>query len=195
MSGEFATLDAALVAIAKTITGLDQVVWENQKRPFVSPSTRAIALLSFGETLGIGRDEVIQAFDPTELSEEDILDGEGEFTFTVAGVRRLPWRIKVESYEQGTIKTAWKYLEDARTALSWPSVLDALDAANVATVEVLGVLDLQVPKDERMVSMASLDIILAGRFSSVDPRKATYINSFSGTGELKPRAPVEYEAP
>lgn len=184
---EFATLRPALIAIAQTITGLATVEWLEQKRPFTNPATGAIALLSFGPTIGVGRDEIRSEYDG---------DNDGaEFTDTAVGVRRLPWRIRVDSYEQQDDLTAWTYLENARLRLRWPSVVDALIAANVALVETRDVQDLQVPEDEHVVSRASLDIILAGMFSETDPVANTYIASITGLATFTPNDPLPYEVP
>ena len=165
----------ALVTLAAALTGLD-AVWENQPRPEINDTTRGIVLLSFGQTTSVGRDEVRSAYD----------SGTDDYGDTAVGQRMLPWRIKVESLEQDDNLTAWAYLEQLRLRLRWQSSIDALNAVNVSLATTGQVQDLQVPVDQRVASIAALDVMLNASFSEADPTRYPYVAEITGTYQLNP---------
>jgi hypothetical protein len=166
-----------LLALAAALTGLD-VVWEDQPRPATSDVSRGIVLLSFTATASVGRDEVRTTFDT----------GSQDFGDTAVGQRMLPWRIKVDSLEQGNADTAWNILEKMRLRLRWQSSIDALNALNVSIATTGQVQDLQVPVDDRVISRAALDVMLNASFSEADPTRYPYIAEITGTLQLLPGA-------
>lgn len=170
-----ADVRAGLQVIAANLSGLD-AYWEDQSRPYINDITRAAVLMSFGPIAPLGRDEIRSTWDASK--------DHAEWTDTAIGLRRLPWRIKVESYEETNASAASSYLEKLRTRLRWMSTSAALNALGCSRATTGQVLDLSVPRDNRMTSIAVLDIGLNCVLQEDDPNGYTYIATVSGTATI-----------
>jgi hypothetical protein len=183
-------MQVGLVAIAATLTGLDaqDCVWEQRSRPFINPIGRAICLMSLGPiaTPYSQTDELRTTFDiarPTNT----------EFRDTAIGLRKMPWRLKVQCFEQTDTENAWVYLERARLRFVWRGTSDALNAIDCGFAQASQVFDLSVPVDEHMTSMAAIDVTLIAKLEETDPTGYGYIQTITGTSTLLPGDPVPYE--
>lgn len=170
------TMRVGLKTLAANLGGLD-AYWEDQQRPYINPSTRAALLLSLGPSNPIGRDEI--------RSDWDASRDHAEWQDTAVGIRRLPWRIKCYGFEETDAKVAQFYLERIRTRLRWMSTVRALNALSLSRANTGQVTDLSVPVDDRMTSIAFLDIGLNAVFQETDVDHGyTYIAEFHGTGDF-----------
>lgn len=182
-----ADIAPVLLTLAQSLTGLD-AVWENQARPYIPSVDRSIVLMSFGAISMVGSDETRPAWDP--------LIDHGEWSDTTVGQRKIPWRVKVCSLEQGDNDTAWATLEKFRIRLGRRGagvILDALNDVGCSLADVGPTQDLQVPIDDRWASVAALDVMLNAAFTDTDPDRYTYIAKVTGTGALGSKV-RDYEA-
>lgn len=170
-----ADVRAGLAALVASLTALPaaMIVWEDQQRPFMDPSVRAIATLSFGPITPQGRDEVISVWDANNPG--------AEYRDTVKGIRTLPWRIKVESLEQTNDKTAQNYLERARTRLRLPDSIAALNAVSCSRQSTGQVIPVQEGVDKRIASIAVLDVLLNCALTETAAQGYGYIATVEGT--------------
>jgi hypothetical protein len=166
-----------LLALAAALTGLD-AVWEDQDRPATNDVSRGIVLLSFGANASIGRDE----------SRVEYAPGTDDFQATAIGQRLIPWRIDVQSLEQGDADTAWNVLERLRTRLRWQSSIDAMNAVNVSVATTGQIQKIPETVDDRFISRAALDVMLNVSLREVDPVRIPRIVEITGTGQLLPSA-------
>jgi hypothetical protein len=150
-----AKLDVMATALKAWWTGITvkgaalQAVMEDEKRPFVSPQTKAIAILKLSTITPRGHDEV-----HWEESEDDPLTLDA----TVRGQRRLLVTCRVDSFSQVIAETALYYAERARTRLMMPKTRAALRAAGMALVETTPVVHLPFEVNERVFSRAAFDV-------------------------------------
>lgn len=154
----------------------------------VNPTSRAICLMSLGPMSApySQADELRTTFDETRPVNT-------EFRDKAVGLRRLPWRLKVLCFEQTDSENAWVYLERARLRFAWRGTSEALNALDCGFAQGGQVLDLSVPFDERMSSMAALDVTLVAALEETDPTGYGYIETITGTSTLLPGVPVPYE--
>lgn len=119
----------------------------------------------------------------------------GKLTFERTGPRQFTLSVRCDSYRQDDVYMARNTLEKLRTRMDWPRINDALDAVNCAYVDAKALVDLDAPKDSRVISMASIDFIFTTTDSEIDSENAIgYIGSVDITSHLKEGA-VELPAP
>jgi hypothetical protein len=172
------TIRAALKTLIGDLAGLpDGTEFEDQPRPYVGDVSRAIALLSISSVVTIGRDEVRTDYDvarPLCLEMRDVVHGVREFTLG----------IKVESYEQTDDATALAYCERIRDRMSFTSSLAALRAVQCAYIRHEPTRDLSTARDDRLTSIAVLDIRLRAHVTEADPARYGYMTSVQITGPV-----------
>lgn len=173
---DMATIEAGLRTLVVALTGLPDamVVWENRKRPNIDVRTRAICLLSLGATATYGRDETVLEF----------FTGPGVFQETARGMRTLPLRLKVQCFKQTDAENASVYLERARTRLAWEDSIWALNAIDCSKQVTGTVIPLDFSFDDRLASMAALDITLNAELDETNPNVIPYIDDVIGTGTI-----------
>lgn len=173
---DFATLKPALLALAKSLTGLTVAAMENEPRPMAKGSEGTIALVSFFGISGIGTDE--HRYERDTASEwgqggdtEILPEGGAEppVLDTVIGRRELTIRIKVEGIYQDANRDARFFVERMRTRLSWESTRVALLAAGLGFQEVLLATIADEKRDNRTASIALVDVRCNVVASEQDP--------------------------
>lgn len=174
---DFATLKPALLALAKSLTGLSVATMENEPRVMAKPSEGAVALVSFFGVAGVGGTDA-KRYDRDTASEwgqggdtEILPEGGAEppVLETVIGRRELTIRIKVDGIFQDANRDARFYLERMRTRLSWESTRVALLAAGLGFQEVLLATTADEKRDNRLASIALVDVRCNVVSSEQDP--------------------------
>jgi hypothetical protein len=109
----------------------------------------------------------------------------GKLILERTGPRQFTLTVRCDSYRQDDLYMARNTLEKLRTRMDWPRVNDALDAVNCAFVDSKASVDLDAPKDSRVISMASIDFIMTTTDSEIDSENPIgYIGSVDITSHL-----------
>jgi hypothetical protein len=126
-----------------------QAVFVDEKRPFVSPTTKAIAVMTVMAIAADGHDEIRWTTSGDELIPE------------VNGLRKITISCRVDSYSQNDDETAFYYAERGRSRLRLPRVQAALAAAGLALVQTTNTTPLPMQEQERAFSRAAFDATFA----------------------------------
>lgn len=155
-------IEPALCALASSITGITAAccVFENAPRP-QSPDGRFV-ILSWISRTGVGQDGTRWDY----AADADPLE---EMTPTVQGSREAVLQFAVEiTADQRAGYNAAAILETARTRLSRPSSLAALEAAGLALATVGPGTQADYAGDQRMVSRSLFELRLNAHASEAD---------------------------
>lgn len=177
---DLATVEPALRALAAAVTGIAAglCVFENAPRP-QSPDGRVV-ILSWVSLSGVGLDgdrwDYAADADPLQ-----------EMTPTVQGSReaRLQFAVEVTA-DQRPGYSAAAIAEKARTRLSRPRSLDALEAAGLALATVGPATQADYPADGRMVSRSLFEVVLNAHASEADTAgRTSYIATVEATASIQ----------
>lgn len=174
-------IEPALCTLAAAVTGiaLPLCVFENAPRP-QSPDGRMV-ILSWISRTGVGQDGTRWDY----AADADPLE---EMTPTVQGSRECVLQFAVEiTANQAPGYNAAAILETARTRLSRPSSLAALEAVNLALATIgPGTQADYLGDNGRMVSRSLFELRLNGHASEADPAGRTaYVATVVATGEVE----------
>jgi len=152
---DWSTVRAKILSVVASCVRVD-TYWRDRERPFVRPMDSAsptgeagvTCLLHVISSIGIGVDEIKQKYNTgTELID-----------LTQTGNRRFTVSVLVESYNQADAKTAHEYIERLRSCLERSQIKDLLREANLTILPLPASVDLSDFRDDRAVSVASLDL-------------------------------------
>lgn len=165
---DLVAIQPALKALIANLTGLDAYFDDEPRDALVNPDNGAIALLTLGTPVSIGWDERAQVLvqDP---------DPGGDIKDEWRGNRKVTLTIKIESYDQTPGRTALWYLEQVRNRLPFQSTRAALEAVRLALVSSGNSVNLPTARDDRQVSIAAMDLVLANRTITLDPVAYPYL--------------------
>lgn len=162
----FTAIRPALLALVKQLAGLEGV-WRDQPNPYTPPGTKAILKLSLSPTQGKGQDARTFRFQSSDSTLRE----------TVSGYRIFTLRILCECLDQSDGATALNYLETLRTRLRWTTTSQALHAVRVAFIDSLPTVDLSRTIDNRVASIAALDVRLATMAQEENPNPVDWIET------------------
>jgi hypothetical protein len=166
---DIATIEPALCALAASITGLPAAacIFENAPRPFAP----VLCLLSWISRIGRGQDG-------TRWTYAAATDPLSEMTPTVEGLREAHLQIAVEVLaDQRPGYNAASVIEHARTRLSRPSSLAALEAVGLALAPPVGpATQADYSADSHIVSRSLFDLHLNAMATETDTT-TSYIDS------------------
>jgi len=168
------TIRPELLSLFNVLSGL-QTVWVDKRRPYVDPKEQAITLVRVRSVEGIGIDDqryvdLAQPIPLPTLEEQ------------AAGHRRVSLDVRVESFRHDDDRFAMNAVEEIRTRIRFGSSLARLRALNIALVRVSQAIDLpNVVADDRVTSVATLDLILNVGICIADDRSTTGSGSGSST--------------
>lgn len=161
-----------LLALVKTLSGLDQCAKLNKKRPMIATSQQAIGLLSIN-----GTEELVQKaetfFRPVDPDNPDTC----KLLQTQRTLQRVTIRVKVESMFAADGKIAENYLERLRGRWSWWSTTQALRAFGFGFSEMGATTPADLERDSHMVSVAIADCRFIVGSSDTDPTEYDQISS------------------
>lgn len=158
------TVEPTLLAWVQRVTGVADVVWEDDARP---QYVRRLVTCALTSVASKGVDETLVELD------EDATNPLVELMPTLAGYRLATLTIQAETRDQSTDATARKILERARIRMRAPSMRAMLLDAGIALVEILSIVNAPYELDERVVSRYALDVRLAVASVFTDPEGAT----------------------
>lgn len=166
---DWATLQAGVVALWKSLTGLADVRWQDAQGAFVSAENAfAKAEIQVVSNVGVG---ALDALTWAEASPG------GPMQQTTEGLRLLVLRTKVTVYDQRSALVARNYLERLRDRLPWDTSRDALEALSLGLVDVRKTQDLSKRDDQRITSIAAADVRLHLGISDTDPTEYSRVES------------------
>lgn len=162
---DFATIAPALLDLVSTLTGVERACCLFENDPRVQHNGALVLLRWIGEaSAGVDSThyDFAEADDPLE-----------EMTPTTTGNRVLTLQVDVEVHDQRPGVNAHALASRARTRVSAPSTIAALEALDlaVATVEALVTTDYEL--DGHFVSRRSFDVRLHATAREVDAAGAT----------------------
>jgi len=174
---DWATIRPALEDLFCSLSGL-KTYWRDKPRPLVDPKQQAICLLHVRQTQSHGIDDIRSSYDPAGDP-----TGTG-ITFTVAGLRKVILDVRVESYRQDDDRFAYNGICAIRSGLSFPSAKAALRAVDLSVKWAGDAIDFPVSSlterldfDDRVTSVAQLDLELNAISCVEDPVKTTWIET------------------
>lgn len=176
---DLSAIEPALCALAASVTGVTSAccVFENAPRP-QSPDGRVV-ILSWVSLSGVGLDgdrwDYAADADPLQ-----------EMTPTVQGSReaRLQFAVEVTA-DQRPGYSAAAIAEKARTRLSRPRSLDALEAVGLALATVGPATQADYPGDQRMVSRSLFEVVLNAHAREADAEgRTSYIATVEATASI-----------
>lgn len=151
---------AALLAIIAPLTGLSSptsVLWANDPQPMISDIDQAKVTIKLTSIGANGIDEARYTFtDNSELSPP----APSLFETSEVGQRDVVLSLRAEVFEAGA--EAVEILDAVRTGLRKQSTADALNGILLAVQTMEPTVDLPTTYDNRVVSVASMDVKLAG---------------------------------
>lgn len=153
--------------------------WHDQKRQFTHQGTQTDLLLQVTNVRQpVGEDartfETVGSGGAEELHE------------VLSGDRIVTLNVRVESMRQDHERWAWDTIERIRTRLGRLSSHDRLRAVNVAILRTLAATGLPAPRDGRVMSVATMDVLLGIGFRDVDTSGAlSWIERVELTGQAK----------
>lgn len=169
---DWQTIQDTLREWACRVTGL-RTFWRNEA---TEHEDRPYCELSVGVSDSLGTDETLYEYDP----------GNGVLVTTQCGQRIFTLGIRVITRGQNPTGAARWYLEKARTALRKPSSREAFQLANLALIESMPILNLDRLFQDRMESVALLEVRFGTTAVEVDPgEQAGYIEKTEVTSVLK----------
>lgn len=194
-----AVVRPVIAAWVAAITGIDPglVLWVDQPRPY-TPS--AYALLEITSSVSVGTDETIYDHDAVD----PVLDPDGvpgDLLPALTGMRQLVLQIAVETDALGDGTLAHVYLARARRRLRWATHLATLRSSRLALISATGVTVANYRSEDRAVSRAVLDVVLAAaldeRLDYPADRDAAipYIASAAVTSHVSNEAGVQVGTP
>lgn len=174
---EWVKIRPGLVDLFCTISGL-KTYWRDQSRPLADPKQQAVCLLHVRQTQTLGIDDLRHTYDaagdPT---------GTG-ITFSLNGLRRVSLDVRVESYRHDDDRFAYNAMDRIQTGLSFPSSKAALRAIDMSVKFRGNAIDFPTSSltekldfDDRVTSVAQLDLMLNAISCVEDPTKETWIES------------------
>jgi hypothetical protein len=148
---DFPAYEAAMLAWveAQAPAGLDLTAQFRNRQGGWQSKTRA--LLNVHTSRSVGVDKLRHQQDVTLPEGADLVP-------TVTGERQLTLSVLVQSRDQRSDQTARYVLEKLRTSLAKPSVLQAFRAAKLGFSRAEAIVDLDRHLDDRIESMASMDV-------------------------------------
>ena len=162
----------AIKAWLAAITGL-VVVWENEPRPSI---LRQAGFCILGTPTGITA--LGQDFVQEEVTGDDISP-------VVVGQRVFTVPIRAISRSQSPANTGRTHLEKARLSLKMPSVLEHFQTHSMAIVRADKIVQYDAPFDERVESIASMEVTFAATATMTDPEVLGSIHTISVGSTLK----------
>lgn len=177
MSVDWTTLQAGVSALWQTLMGLTDVRWADTARNgdgvtpagFVAAGTAfATADIQVTSNVGVGVQDALTW---------DEASPNGPMVQTTRGVRELTLRTKVTVYDQHPDRVARVYLERLRDRLPWDSARDALAALGLGVIEARALLDLSKKADQRITSIAAMDVRFTLCTSDTDPTEYSRIET------------------
>lgn len=169
---DFQTIQDALREWVCKVSGL-RTFWRHEA---TEHEDRPHCELSISSPDSLGTDETIYEYDP----------GQGVLRTTQCGQRLFTLGIKVITRDQSPTGAARWYLEKIRTALRKPSAKEAFQAANLALVEALPLINLDRLFQDRMESIELMDVRMATTAVEVDPgENVGYIEKTEVTSALR----------
>lgn len=167
---DWVAIKPALKTLLGNLSGL-VTVWKDEPRPMTpNGADKALCLLSLAPTSGQGFDERGRIYDATQPLNREMQE-------VLIGVRNVTLSVRVESFDQSHSKTALHYLEHVRARFRWKTTTAALKAINVAFRGTHEIIDLSGMKDQRIASMANLDIKLGMVSVEANPSRGGYIET------------------
>lgn len=148
---------AGLMAIIQPMTGLTKngVYWDLDNEPPVNDVDRARVRMRVRGYAPVGSDEHVYTYTPGGAP-----PGTATFTTTEAGNRNIQISIIAEAYSKGIEAT--EILEKIRIRLNADVTASALNALGLAFQHARVTADLPTTYDNRVVSVASMDLFLGG---------------------------------
>lgn len=171
-----ATYRTALASWVETQAGIS-AQWRDQAGGWQGKTRARLHLLN---SMGVGVDEIRYNQDLDLPAGEDLVP-------TYCGCRQITLQILVTSRDQ-TMPAA-HYLEKLRTSLGKPSVRALLSAAGLACSSVDGVVDLTSVVDDRVESVAALDVHFNAVDNETDSTEATGHVETVGIAAVSPGDP------
>lgn len=153
MSGiDWKAVESAIESMLEDATGL-KAVKRDGPRPFAkSPrKQKALALYKIITRRGVGVDEVRYTDNGAAAPDPSCVP-------TACGIRTFTLSLQVLSYTQDPNREAACYLEEVRTCVRLPQVLECLQQAGLALIEVLPTTPLDYEADDRVYSRANMDM-------------------------------------
>lgn len=153
--------------------------WKESPRSATHTDQRFSLLLKITSVVGIGSDDTV-----LENVDEDSTDPEdapylGQMRSTQVGQRKFTLQVQIVSPEHTDAFWAMAATERIRTALCRPRIIDALDAVDVAVIEIRQALKTSFKDGGRVVSAASMDITFGTVANDVDPIPTGWIEAIT----------------
>lgn len=168
---DWPTIKPPLLALVKSLAGLDQCVWADQQIPMIATAQQAIGKLSLNGAETLTQKEEVH-FDPVDPDDET-----SKLRQTARMIQRITIRIRVESIFQGDAKSAENYLERLRGMWGWWSTTEALRAVGFGFAEMQATQMLNAPKDDHVLSVAVADVRFNAGSTDTDPTLYDRIDS------------------
>lgn len=177
---DLGTIEPAILAWVKAITGQTAVLWMDEPRKAYVGS---IVLLEITSTGGYGVDDIASTYDDTPGAET--------VTRIATGQRWIQLSIHCQSHDQRSGYSARSIAEKARTRARLPGCRQILQAANVSLATVGTAVNTPYKVDGRLVSRYVLDVRLIATSTETDvPVEA--IRTVTGTVQVDENTPVPF---
>jgi hypothetical protein len=174
---DWETIRPALVELFQNISGL-RTAWRDKRRELADPKLQAVCLLHVRQTQELGVDDIRHTYDAAGDATATSIE------FSVAGLRKVFLDVRVESYRQDDDKFAYNAMGRIRTGLSFPSSKAALRAVELSVKKAGNAIDFPTSSlteglefDDRVTSVAQLDLELNAISCVDDPTKTTWIET------------------
>lgn len=148
---KWSTIRPKLLEVFSELSGI-HTYWRDRERAFVAPEEEAVCLLHIVSSgFGPGDDDYRYQFNAATQ----------KLDVTQAGIRLFTLSVQVKAYNHWDNKFALEYLEEIRDALWRDGIREGLKALNLAIRYAQVTADLSVEEDDRMVSVATMDVFFA----------------------------------
>lgn len=187
------TVHAALLSLFSTLAvepGADPALpefraeWMERHQDLIHVQEAFGLYLKITTVAGLGQDERRYG-----------IDGFGNRIEVLCGMRRVTLNVQAVVTEYTDELWAMAVLERVRTRLHRSSSHAALDAANCSLINVGGANDASSRFDDRILSIASFDVLLHMAVNDVDPVPAGYIAFLLLTSKVQDVSGEELPAP
>lgn len=140
--------------------------WHDRNQQFTHQGTQTDLLLQVTNIrTPPGEDD--RAFEMVKVNGDTVLADK------LSGHRLITLNVRVESLDQSDTLWAWATIERIRARLDRLSTHERLRSANMALVRTMAAVNLPTPRDGRIMSVASMDVLLAAGSEDVDLSGAT----------------------
>jgi hypothetical protein len=156
------------LALDNAATPAFKAQWADKQREFIHPAVGKSLILRVSSIAGVGGDE--RRYENITITPEDA-DPYTMVRETIVGHRRFVVEVRVESHDhtENESRWCWSMTERIRTRLRRQRSLDALQAVNVAMLDIGPATDVSLTYDKRRVNAAVLDVSFYAAFSDADP--------------------------